>query len=33
MGNGVLLLSEDRDSVWEDEKDLEVEGGDRCTAV
>lgn len=33
MGGVVLGLCGDRVSVWKDEEDLEVDGGDRCTAL
>jgi hypothetical protein len=32
-GNGELLFNEDKVSVWDDEKVLEMDGGDGCTTV
>lgn len=31
--NGELVFNGDRMSVWEDEKVLELDGGDVCTAI
>ena len=32
-GSGELLFNENRVSVWEDEKVLEIDSGDGCTTV
>ena len=33
VGNGELLFKGYRDSVWEDEKVLEMDGGDGCLTM
>ena len=32
-GEGELVFNGDRDSIWEDEKVLEMDGGDGCITV